>query len=239
MTQTSGKKVAVITGGRAGIGRASVERFIAAGFEVINLSRRPCDVQGCINITADFTRENWPMDVGPELLPKVAGCEQLVVVHNAGMHAADTAVSVDAEVMRASFNVNVIAPAVLNSLLADHLVAGSAILYIGSTLSEKAVPGCVSYVSSKHAVVGLMRSTCQDLAGKGVHTACICPGFTDTEMLRHHVGNSEEILKDIASLCTQNRLIEPKEIAETLFFCAGNPVINGTVLHANLGQIER
>lgn len=232
-------KVAIITGGRAGIGKACVEKFVEQGYQVVNLSRRPSGLSGCTDIVADFTRDDWQASVAPELIPLLKGAEQLTVVHNAGMHASDTAINVDAAVMRDSLNVNVVAPAVLNTLVAPYLNSGSSILYIGSTLSEKAVAGCVSYVASKHAVIGLMRSTCQDLAGKGVHTACVCPGFTDTEMLRHHVGGSEEVLKDIATICTQNRLIQPSEIAETLYFCATNAVVNGTVLHANLGQIER
>jgi 3-oxoacyl-[acyl-carrier protein] reductase len=40
-------------------------------------------------------------------------------------------------------------------------------------------------------------------------------------------------------MVSYGRLIDPVEIVETLFFCAQNPVINGSVLHANLGQIER
>ncbi len=84
-----------------------------------------------------------------------------------------------------------------------------------------------------------MRSTCQDLAGRQVHTTCICPGFTDTDMLREHVGGSDDVLKSIAAVCSYNRLIEPAEIADTIYFCATHPVINGTVMHANLGQIER
>lgn len=233
------KKIAIVTGGRAGIGRAAVEKFVEQGYQVINLSRRSSDVAGCEDIAADFTQLNWPEAVAPQLLPKLTGSEQLVVIHNAGMHASDSAVDVNAAIMRDSLNVNVVAPALLNTLLAPYLTSGSSIVYVGSTLSEKAVPGCVSYVASKHAVIGLMRSTCQDLAGKGIHTACVCPGFTDTEMLRQHVGNSADVLKDIASLCTQNRLITPLEIADVLYFCATNPVVNGTVMHANLGQIER
>jgi NAD(P)-dependent dehydrogenase (short-subunit alcohol dehydrogenase family) len=84
-----------------------------------------------------------------------------------------------------------------------------------------------------------MRATCQDLAGKGVHTACICPGFTETEMLRAHVGDSQDVLDSIAAGITFGRLIEPREIAEVLYFCARNPVVNGSVIHANLGQISR
>eukprot|EP01043_Picozoa_sp_COSAG02_P056833 COSAG02_NODE_6801_length_3352_cov_170.007378_3_plen_92_part_00 len=52
--------------------------------------------------------------------------------------------------------------------------------FVGSTLSEKAVANTASYVTAKHAMVGLMRATCQDLAAAAapVHTALVCPGFT-------------------------------------------------------------
>ena len=116
--------------------------------------------------------------------------------------------------------------------------AGSSIIYIGSTLSEKAVPNSYSYASTKHAMIGMMRATCQDLAGSGVHTACICPGFTDTEMLRAHVGDSDDVLEAIGSMSSYGRLIEPDEIARSIEFAVANPVINGSVIHANLGQIE-
>ncbi len=96
-----------------------------------------------------------------------------------------------------------------------------------------------SYVISKHALVGLMRATCQDLATREIHTACICPGFTDTEMLRTHVGEDSGVLDAIAAMNPFGRLIEPREIAESILFAAQHPVINGAVLHANLGQIER
>jgi NAD(P)-dependent dehydrogenase (short-subunit alcohol dehydrogenase family) len=116
---------------------------------------------------------------------------------------------------------------------------GSAIIYVGSTLSEKAVPGSFSYVTSKHAVVGLMRSTCQDLIDTGIHTACICPGFTDTEMLQNIIKNDPTILEAIKAINGGGRLIKPEEIAQTIYFAANNPVINGAILHANLGQKER
>ena len=93
----------------------------------------------------------------------------------------------------------------------------------------------VAYATSKHAVAGLMRSTAQDLAGTGIHTACICPGFTNTEMLQGYGG---EALSHLASLVTQKRLIAPAEIAELLFHAAQNPVVNGSMIQADLGFIE-
>ena len=65
-----------------------------------------------------------------------------------------------------------------------------------------------------------------------------CPGFTDTEMLRTHINDSAEVLAAVSAMSAFNRLVAPDEIANTLWFCATNPVINGAVIHANLGQIE-
>jgi 3-oxoacyl-[acyl-carrier protein] reductase len=86
-------------------------------------------------------------------------------------------------------------------------------------------------------MVGMMRATCQDLADTGIHTVCICPGFTDTEMLRAHV--PADALDSIRAMSAFNRLIDPAEIADAIFWAAGSPVIDGAVIHANLGQVER
>lgn len=239
MSLNQATRVAIVTGGRTGIGLATLERFQQEGYKVINISRKPSPLPGCVSLEADFTCPDWPQNIARPLQEHIEGAAQLVLVHNAGLHVNDSAMAVDAEAMRRSFDVNVVAPAVLNNLVSLYLKPGSSILYVGSTLSEKAVAGCASYVSAKHALVGLMRATCQDLQGQQVHTACICPGFTDTEMLREHVGSSEEELQDIADICTYGRLVNTSEIASTIYFCATNPVINGTILHANLGQIER
>ncbi len=233
------KRIAIITGGRTGIGSATVKRFITDDFSVINLSRRASNINGCRDLIADFTKSNWINELLPELESELQGANFITLVHNAGIHCSDTADQINEDDLQQSFAVNVIAPAILNKAVIPYMSKGSSIIYIGSTLSEKAVPGCASYITSKHAVVGLMRSTCQDLAGQSIHTACVCPGFTDTEMLRTHVGSSEEILKQIASQSTQNRLITPAEIADTIYFCAQNPVLNGSLIHANLGQVER
>tara|TARA_E500000075_G_scaffold102499_1_gene94438 strand:- start:616 stop:1092 length:477 start_codon:yes stop_codon:yes gene_type:complete len=158
-------------------------------------------------------------------------------VHNAARLAHDCVAEVSPEELRSVYEINLIAPAVLNRMLLPSMSPGSSILYVGSTLGEKAVPGSFSYVTSKHASIGMMRATCQDLAGSGVHTACINPGFTDTEMLRDHI--PADVMPEIAQMSAYGRLIEPSEIARTLLFAAQTPVINGSVMNANLGQIER
>ena len=162
----------------------------------------------------------------------------VALVHNASQMLKDSAGHCDSGALRQVLETNVVAINSINQQLLPRLPRSSSVLYVGSTLSEKAVPGSFSYVVSKHAQLGMMRATCQDLMGSGLHTALICPGFTDTEMLRTHLGGDPSLERMFAEMNSFGRLIDPAEIAELIRWAHHNPVINGSVLHANLGQKE-
>lgn len=227
----------LITGASAGIGTSTAEAFLEAGYAVVNLSRRPCPVAGVTHVRCDLSRPDFLDDIAATLAPRLASADRIALVHNASRLVNDTAQATPSDALRAVLETNVVAANTLNGHVLSHMGSGSCVLYVGSTLSEKAVPGSFSYVISKHAIIGMMRATCQDLAGTGIHTACVCPGFTDTEMLREHV--PDDAMASVSAMSAFGRLIEPAEIAGTLLFAAENPVLNGAVLHANLGQVER
>ena len=231
--------LAIVTGASAGIGLATAKIFLAKGFEVANLSRRPCPDSRVRSFSIDLSSTDLSKlieDVLQELVGRTDQTE-MHLVHNAARLENDSAISTSDEELKSVMQVNVLAPNTLNRCLIPFMEKGSSVTYVGSTLSEKAVPGSYSYITSKHAQIGMMRSLCQDLVGSGIHTVAICPGFTDTEMLRSHV--PQDALASIAGLNTFGRLIDPEEIARTVFWATQNPVINGSVIHANLGQIER
>ena len=230
-------KCVLVTGASAGIGLHTAQRFADEGYRVVNLSRRPCPVDTVDHIPCDLSAPGFLETVSERLRPKLAGAEQIVLIHNASRLINDSAAQTPSESLRTTLEINLVAPNSLNGFAIPLMKPGSSILYVGSTLAEKAVPNSFSYVLSKHALIGMMRATCQDLAGQGIHTACICPGFTDTEMLRTHV--PAEAMDAVRGMSAYNRLIEPDEIAETLFWASRNPVVNGAVIHANLGQVER
>ena len=231
-------KVLVITGASKGIGLAAAQHFINQGYKVINLSRTKCDLTNVVNIKVDLADPDWSDQISDSLCKEVGDPEQLVLVHNAAMMTKDSVSSIQSNVLRNVLELNVVAAAELNRLLIPVMKPGSSIIYISSTLGTKAVANTYAYSISKHAVIGQMRATCQDLAGSQIHTASICPGFTETEMLQTHLGENPEIYQQITAGIAHKRLAQPSEIADTIWFCSQNPVINGTVLHANLGQIE-
>ena len=229
-------KCLLITGASAGIGLHTAELFAKQGYQVINLSRRRCPLDVVSHINCDLAEPGFIDQISAQLTPTLQAAEEIVLIHNAAKLENDSAIETPSNSLRAVLETNVVAPNTLNYFAIPYMQRGSSILYVGSTLSEKAVPGSYTYVTSKHANVGMMRATCQDLAGRGIHTACICPGFTDTEMLRNHV--PADALPAVAAMSAYDRLVSPDEIAETLLFAAQNPVLNGSVIHANLGQIE-
>ena len=230
-------KTLVITGASKGIGLAAARLFLEAGYHAINLSRTPSPAIGIDNHLIDLSLEEAQSQLDA-LFNKLLQPGEIVLVHNAAKLVNDTADATTTGSLKDVLQINVMVPHLINQLVITKMKPGSSIIYLGSTLSEKAVANTYSYVVSKHAVAGMMRSTCQDLAGTGIHSCCICPGFTNTEMLRTHVGEDKAILAGIASLSTFGRLVEPEEIAAAILFAAGNPVINGSMIHANLGQIE-
>ncbi len=232
------KKFAIITGASSGIGLATAKLFIENNWIVISVSRQICNIDNVINVQTDLSDSVSLANLQNKLNEIIVKSSVICMVHNAAFYQKDSILNLTSSALRQALEVNVVSPIYLNQLLIPHMRAGSSIIYIGSTLSEKAVKNAASYAVSKHASVGMMRATCQDLAGMHIHTVCICPGFTDTIMLRKHLNNDEAIISQISDKGCFNRLIVPSEIADVILFSAEHPVANGSILHANLGQIE-
>ena len=227
----------VITGGSRGIGKATIEVFIKNSWKIINISRTPCNIHGVHNFEIDLSQSNWVEKYQQDLQRAVQSTDKISLVHNASIFLNDDINTLAADSLRKVLEFNIVSTQSLNTLFLPNMRAGSSIIYIGSTLSEIGVPGRASYVISKHALVGMMRATCQDLAGTDITTCCVCPGFVNTTMLTDQV-DKEMLAAVVKEKVSAGRLIEPHEIAELIYFCATHPVINGSVLHANLGQVE-
>lgn len=228
-------KILIITGGSRGIGEKAISLFLQNGYKIINISRTPCKVDTVINFNIDLSSFHQ-IEENIEKLTKCIGDKAIIcLVHNAGFYKRDRIDSVSLEDLQATLAVNIVSPILLNKIIIPFMLPGSSIIYIGSTLAEKAVPNSASYTVSKHAIKGLMKATCQDLADKDIQTCCINPGLVDTAMLKDTM--NKEILNDLLhTKIIGKRLIQPDEIAKIIFFCATTSALNGATIDANLGE---
>lgn len=234
----SEKPLLIISGASKGIGYKTAETFLKNGFEVLNVSRTACTLAGVNNIKLDLVSAEEET-IRNKLLTQIPQKRRLVLIHNSSVCYNDTLQNFKPTEWQDTLRLNVTIPALLSQWLLPQMLPQSAIVFVGSTLSEKAVGNTCSYTVSKHAIVGLMRAVCQDLAGQFIHTCCVCPGVTDTEMFRLRVDNNAALLAKLTHLQSDDRLLQPHEIAEAIFMAATHPIFNGSVLHANGGQIER
>lgn len=183
-------RVALVTGGAAGIGRAVVRRLGAAGAHVVVAD---LDERGGQQAAAEVGGVFAPADVrDPEASVRaVAAAEEtygrLDLVHlNAGVDTgqADPA-ELDLERYRAVVGINQdgVFYGVRAALPALRRAGGGSIVATASLAGLVPLPSDPVYTMTKHAVVGLVRALAGLLADEGVRVACVCPGFVDTPLI--------------------------------------------------------
>lgn len=120
------------------------------------------------------------------------------------------------------------------------------IITVASTAGLKGYAYTSAYTAAKHGVVGLMRAMAQELAASGVTANAVCPGFTDTDIVKEAVTNivsktnrsSDDALRELIRNNPAKRLVSPDEVAATvLWLCSAEAsAINGHALAVDCGE---
>ncbi|MDX1949909.1 MAG: SDR family oxidoreductase [Rickettsiales bacterium] len=230
------KRLAIITGASRGIGFEIAKLFQENNFDLINLARGECKLNNVKNIKVDLSKIE-SVNSGCNLIKnEIKEYESICLIHNASVSLRDNFENINQENLDYIFKVNVASQIEINRILLPLFPKNSSVIFIGSTLSEVAVPNSLSYMLTKHSQAAIMKSLTQDLFGKEIHTCLICPGFTDTQMLSEVFPDKNFLDSFVKEKVSFGRLISPKEIAETILFCSKNPIINGSIIHTNLGM---
>ena len=241
---SDGAGLLIVTGGGSGIGAAVVRLAAREGWAVLSLSRsgmrEPLSLEERTRIESvqvDLVRD-WRQNAlaftQTALKRHTRLARRIALVHNAAFSFNDTAQAPRLAEMSALIELSTLIPARLNELVIPRMQRGSSIIYVGSTLSHKGVSGSLSYVTAKHALLGLARATAKDLYGTGVHALCVCPGPTETPMLSGLYGEGRHRMFE--PLMSEGRLATPEEIARVVLFAAASPQLNGALLDAAFGE---
>ncbi len=250
-TQLFHGSVAVVTGAASGIGLAVAQRFAEEGAAVALLDR---DAEGC-SLACERIRssggncEAYATDVANE--EEVIRTVDAVVrrfhhvdhlVNNAGVvlvkGIADCTVAEWDFVM----NVNVKSVFLTTKYLLPALRSSShaTVVNIGSVSSFVAQQQTPAYVASKGAVLMLSKALALDLAPYGIRVNCVCPGITDTPMLRLHANTTPDPDRTLYERCRRvplRRMLSTKEIADAVLYLSGDQSsgITGTNLVVDAG----
>lgn len=132
--------------------------------------------------------------------------------------------------------------------LPDMLGAGwGRIVNIASTAGQKGYPYVAAYTAAKHGVIGMTRSLALEVARKGITVNAVCPGYTDTDILRESVANvvaktgrsPEEAMAEFTAGNPQGRVIQPTEVADAVRWLCGRGAssITGQTISVSGGEV--
>ena len=252
MASLSGRH-ALVTGGGRGIGRAVAEALSGAGATVTVLGRQKAALDDAVaarhaagSIIADVTDPS-AIEAGVKAAEAARGPFDILIA-NAGASSAPFGRTEAAQFQRL-FDLNVLgivhaARAVLPGMVSRKF---GRIVAVASTAGLKGYPYVTAYCTSKHAVVGLVRSLAVETAKTGVTVNAVCPSFTDTDLVRESVAaitkktgkSHDEVVAQYVKDVPMGRLIQPQEVAAAvLYLCSSEAgAVTGTALTIAGGEI--
>ncbi|MBX7461742.1 SDR family oxidoreductase [Qipengyuania huizhouensis] len=242
-------KVAIVTGGDSGIGRATAVLFAREGAKVaIAYLEESEDAK----ITAEAVKKE-----GSEALLHESdlgcpdSCKLLVdrvidkwgrldvLVNNAGeQHPDDDITDITVEQLQRTFQTNIFSMFYLTQAARPHLKKGAAIVNCTSVTMYKGSGGLLDYSATKGAITAFTRSLSENLVGDGIRVNAVAPGPIWTP-LNPMGGQPPEEMDDFGEDTPMGRPGEPNEVAPAFLFlaCEDSSYMSGQVLHPNGGII--
>ena len=235
--ESRAQKVALVTGGGSGIGKAIAERLGADGYRVATIDLQSSETPN--SYAADVT-DRAQIDAALKSIHENLGPVS-ILVNAAGVDGFKPFLKISFEDWQRIVNVNLHGVFhMIQAVLPDMIDAGwGRIVNISSSSTHSGTPYMTHYVSAKSGVNGLTKSLALEFGPSGVTVNAIPPGFIDTPMLRsaEQRGNLGDIEKTIAATPVR-RIGKPEDIAATCSFLVSEEAgyITGQIIGVNGGR---
>ncbi len=242
--QRFSSRVAFITGGARGIGRATAQAFAAEGARVIvaDVAADAAEATaralggGAIGVGLDVTDTAKVKSVVASVLKTTDRID--VLVNNAGITRDATLLKTTDEAWDAVIAVNLTGTFNMTREVAPHMAArgSGSIINASSIVGVYGNFGQTNYVATKAGVIGMTRVWARELGPKGIRCNAVAPGFILTDMTAKM---PEKILQGMAEKAPLRRAGQPIDIANAYLFLASDEAsfVNGAVLQVDGGLI--
>lgn len=241
-------KVAIITGGDSGLGKAAAIAFIKEGAKVVipyynehvdaKNTKEYIEALGgeCLLISGDLKDKQFSKEIVSKTLEKFHKID--ILVNNAGVqYQADCLEDITDEQFDKTIKTNIYGMFYLTKEVLPNLTSGSSIINLTSITTFYGDPQLIDYVTTKGAIVGFTRSLARNLALKNIRVNAIAPGFYWTP-LQPSCWQKEKI-PSLGCNAAMGRGAMPYELAPTFVYLASDDssYVTGQVIHNNGGEV--
>lgn len=241
-------KVAIITGGDSGLGRACAVAFAKEGADLVipylcehedaMFTKRYVESLGakCLLISGDLTDKEFSQKIVSESMNTYGHID--ILVNNAGVqYQTDTLSEISDEQFDYTMKVNIYGMFYLTKNVLPYLKSGASIINLTSVTTFYGDPQLIDYVTSKGAIVGFTRALARNLALKNIRVNAIAPGFFWTP-IQPGCWEADKI-PSLGSNSAMGRGAQPYELASTFVYLASDDssFMTGQVIHNNGGEV--
>jgi NAD(P)-dependent dehydrogenase (short-subunit alcohol dehydrogenase family) len=241
-------KVALITGGDSGIGRAVAITFAKEGADVVIVylnehgdaeeTKRQVEQEGrsCLHIAGDIGDENFCRQAVEQAV-KLFGKIDILVNNAAEQHPQSSIANITAEQLERTFRTNVFSYFYMTKAALPHMQPGSAIINTTSITAYKGSESLLDYSATKGAIVSFTRSLSQQLVGQGIRVNGVAPGPIWTPLIPSTA--SADQVAVFGAETPMKRAGQPEELAPGYVYLASgdSSYVTGQILHINGGTI--
>ncbi len=241
-------KVAIITGGDSGLGRAAAIAFAKEGASLVIpyynehedalYTKEYIEKLGgtCLLLSGDITKKSFSEEIINKTLENFGKID--ILVNNAGVqYQQDTLDKISDEQFDWTMKVNVYGMFYLTKAVLPYLKSGASIINLSSITTFYGEPQLIDYVTTKGAIIGFTRSLARNLALKNIRVNAIAPGFFWTPL--QPACWVKEKIPSLGSNAAMARGAMPYELAPTFVFLASedSSYVTGQVIHNNGGEV--